>query len=711
MTDRSSSPSGGLPPVRLILILNLVLILVPIAAPTLVGAADTPEQAQQYRYALGLIQRQLYEEAERVLNRVVTDPAPFSLRDGALFWLGECRYRLKDWTGAAAAYSQVLRTHPQSTFRDRAAYGLGWTHIKDDNPKSAVESFALVSKQDPKLWIDARLKMGFLMVRYGFDAAETQAVYEEILAQPGLTGPQQFEAHLQVGIGRFNASLFAEALTHFEKALPLAPADKKAVVQFYIGESLFRNRRFTEAEAALAKVAEASPTPDLADKALYSLAWCKIKGGKPAEAEPLFRRVADHPDSPVRTEATRNLVDLLMNLHRYRETADLIAKVVSRFPADEAGELSYLRALALSRLGEFTESLQAFRAFLKTFPKHVRAEDARYQVGLVQIALGKFREALADLEELVRRETTPAIREKALYRMGECHFNLGGLAKAREYFERVIREYPKGTGRVDALYQLGEIAYQSGDHQAALDAFGTIANSSSELAAQALFRSGEVLMKALRFVEAVPVFERYLATYPDGRLRDDALFKTGLCHLELKDTGKALAAFSQLRDSTGYFRQEARFQIGEIARQVGDLPLAIQQFKAIVTEDPKNPLASRARRAIGVSLFQMKDYEAAAATFREILKEYPATDVAIPECRLWLGRTLIAQGKKDDGILEVLKVPVLYPKSPLIAEAYAEAARAYGDLGRGQKALQMWREVVKFQSSGPLADEARSHLK
>jgi TolA-binding protein len=209
---------------------------------------------------------------------VVNDPTPFSLRDGALFWLGECRYRMNDWTGAAAAYSQVLREHPQSTFRDRAAYGLGWAHIKDNNPKSAVESFALVSKKDPKLWIDARLKMGFLMVRYGFDPTATQAVYEEILAQPGLTGPQQFEAHLQVGIGRFNASLFAEALTHFEKALPLAPPDKRAVVQFYIGESLFRSRRYADAEVALARVAEASPTPDLADKALYSLAWCKIKG-------------------------------------------------------------------------------------------------------------------------------------------------------------------------------------------------------------------------------------------------------------------------------------------------------------------------------------------------------------------------------------------------------------------------------------------------
>ena len=489
-------------------------------------------------------------------------------------------------------------------------------------------------------------------------------------------------------------------LSHSLFALPFAAA---AVVL------VARDARLDAVRLGL--VALASPTPDLADKATYSLAWCKIKGGRPVEAEPLFLSLATKEDSLVRIEAMRNLIDLLMNLHKYREAAGWLAKAVPLFPAAEAGELTYLRGLALSRLGEFTDSLQVFTTFLKTWPKHARAEDSRYQSALVHIAMGKFREAMADLDELLRRETTPGIREKALYRMGECHFNLGGLKQAREYFERVIRDYPKGSGRVDALYQLGEIAYQSGDHQGAIDAFGAIANSGSELAPQALFRSGEVLMKAHRFVDAVPVFERYLKDHPQGKLRDDALFKVGLCQLELKDSGKALAAFSQLRDSTGYFRQEARYQIGEIARQVGNFPLAIQQFKAIVTEDARNPLASRARRAIGTSLYQSKDYEGAAETFKAILKEFPATDVAIPESRLWLGRTLIAQGKQDDGILEVLKVPVLYPRSPLIPEAYAEAARAYAALGKAPKALQMWRELLKFQPTGPLADEARTQLK
>ena len=258
---------------------------------------------------------------------------------------------------------------------------------------------------------------------------------------------------------------------------------------------------------------------------------------------------------------------------------------------------------------------------------------------------------------------------------------------------------------------MGEIEYAAGNADQALKAFTSLSGTGGEVAAQAGFRRGEVLMKAGRFLDAVTAFEEYLARFPDGALREDARFKIGLCHLELKDTGKALAAFSELRESHGYFRQEARFQIGEIARSLGNYPLAIQQYKAIVAEEPKNPLASRTRRAIGICLFHAKDLPAAEATFREILREYPATDVAIPETRLWLGKTLLAQGKSEAGVLEILQVPVMHPKSALIAEAYVEAARAYDRAKMPARAKKMWKEVLRVQSKGPFAEEARLALK
>jgi len=72
---------------------------------------------------------------------------------------------------------------------------------------------------------------------------------------------------------------------------------------------------------------------------------------------------------------------------------------------------------------------------------------------------------------------------------------------------------------------------------------------------------------------------------------------------------------------------------------------------------------------------------------------------------------LIALDRVDEGILEVLKVPVLFPRSQFVPEAYANAARAYFSQGKDENAQKMWRELLQVQGKGPLAQEAREALK
>ncbi len=673
--------------------------------------ADTPEQREQYRYALGLIQRHLYEEAAKVLSRLLSEPQVFSQSDGALFWLAECEYRQKNNLKAAGLYEKLLKDYPNSIFRDRAAYGLGWSHTNDNNPKSGIEAFARVSRNDLPLWIDANLKRGFLMVRYNMDTEQTVMIYEKLLKENSLNEQQRFECHLQAGIGKFNQSIYRHALDHFSKALEICPEDKKQPLQFYIAESHFRLKNYQEAVSEYAKTIALAPDSQLGQKSAYSLAWCHIKLNEPEKAVPLFEKQAGNKSSVVRADSVKNLVDLLMNMHQYEKAINIIDQGLQALTAAEKPDLAYIRALALSRTGEFEKSLIAFSDFVKTWPKHAKTDEAIYQNGLVNVALSRFKEAIEYFEKISSEKTDPDLREKAIYRIGECWFNLGNIKMAGDNFNKVIKLFPKGKARFDALYQLGELAYMQESHADALTAFAAIAASDNELAAQATFRSGEVLMKSGRYNDAIIRFQDYLNKYTDGKLKEDAIFKIGLSWLELKDQAQALAAFSQLMNAKGYFRQEARFHIGEIARSLENFPLAIQHYKAIIAEDAVHPLASRARRAVGISLFHTQDYKGAIETFAAILKDYPATDAAIPESRLWFGKSLIASGDRENGILEVLKVPVLYPGSDFAAQAYAEAARTYEKLNNINKSRMMYEELLKIKPSEDLRKEAEAALK
>ena len=689
------------------LVLACILLSPLICTPV---SADTPEQQEQYRYALGLVQRHLYQEAARILNRILSDPRQFSHTDGALFWLAECEYRQNNYLKAVGYYTQLLKEFPASIFRDRAAYGLGWAHTKDNNPRSAVEAYGLVSKNDRPLWIDANFKSGFLMVRYNFDSHQTVRLYEELLKEPSLTDAQKFEAHLQAGIGKFNQSIFAQALDHFNSAREHCPPDKLQALIFYCAESHFRMKNYREASSEYAKVIAQNPANELAQKASYSLAWCHINLNEPDKARPLFEKQAKTENSVVRNDSLKNLIELLMNLHRYAETIEWISLGSKILPTEDRAHMAYLKGLALSRIGEFEKSLEAFDTFIKQFTDNSNRDEAIYQKGLVLVALARYQHAIKEFEQISSAKTNPDIRERAIYRIGECYFNLGNVKMASEHFNRVITSFPKGKARFDALYQLGELAYMQENHADALTAFSAITATKSELAPQALFRSGEVLMRAGRFNDAIDHFQRYLKENPNGQLREDAIFKTGLSWLELKDQGQALAAFSQLLDATGYFRQEARFQIAEISRQLANYPLAIQHYKAVIAEEPTHPLASRVRRAIGICLYHTSDFAAAIEEFKGVLKDYPATDAAIPESRFWLGKSLIANDDVDNGILEILKVPVLHPKVDFVADAYAEAARAYMKIDNIRRARMMWEEVLKSSPSQALKDEANTAL-
>ena len=400
-----------------------------------------------------------------------------------------------------------------------------------------------------------------------------------------------------------------------------------------------------------------------------------------------------------------------MNLHKYSEAIKIIDLYVNNFESKIQESMLYIKALALSRLGENENSIKAFNEFMKKFPNSPKRNEAIYQIGLVQISMSRFKDAIKTFEQISSENVNPEIREKAIYRIGECYFNQANITEAGNAFNKVIKIFPQGKTRIDALYQLGELAYMQNSYADAITAFEAIAAGKNELSSQALFRCGEILMKAGDYKEAIKKFNEYREKDPKGKLTEDALFKKGLCYQELKDDAQALAAFSQLMNAQGYFRQEARFNIAEIARKVDNYPLAIQHYKAIISEEPKHPLAVVSKESVGICLYAMKDYDGAKETFSQILKDYPATDQVVPETRLWLGRTMIAMEDTENGILELLKVPVLYPRSEHIATAYTEAARAYNKLNKPDKAKKMYSEVLKSKPSLEQKKEAEEATK
>jgi tol-pal system protein YbgF len=82
------------------------------SAGNVVLPGDTPKD--QYEYAVGLLQKSQYPEAEVALKTFLKDHASDPLAGNAQYWLGETYYARQDYKNAAIAFAEGYQKYPNS---------------------------------------------------------------------------------------------------------------------------------------------------------------------------------------------------------------------------------------------------------------------------------------------------------------------------------------------------------------------------------------------------------------------------------------------------------------------------------------------------------------------------------------------------------------------------------------------------------------------
>ena len=70
--------------------------------------APAVESGALYPHALALFRSKVYAEAERIFQSVLAGGGDPSLRDNCMYWIGECKFALKEYDGAIGYFQKVL---------------------------------------------------------------------------------------------------------------------------------------------------------------------------------------------------------------------------------------------------------------------------------------------------------------------------------------------------------------------------------------------------------------------------------------------------------------------------------------------------------------------------------------------------------------------------------------------------------------------------
>jgi TolA-binding protein len=275
----------------------------------------------------------------------------------------------------------------------------------------------------------------------------------------------------------------------------------------------------------------------------------------------------------------------------------------------------YLAGLAEKGMNEL--AVQEAQAFLHAYPKHEKANLARYRLAGALWELGKRDEAMREYETLGRSERFE-YRAECLFRVGETAAARGDEAHARAAFEGVL------TGGQDYLLpparlQLAELDFRARRFPEAERRYDELLRLHADSAEAPLARRG-LAWCAWERGDAAETVERtraFLRDERDPERRDELALLLGEALLG-SDPKAALEAFRGLK-TPAQAEARARGEAFALAA-LGDHAGAARAFEGLLERAPEGPYAHEATLQAGVERLRTGDARGAQRRLAEAAK-------------------------------------------------------------------------------------------
>ena len=109
--------------------------------------------------------------------------------------------------------------------------------------------------------------------------------------------------------------------------------------------------------------------------------------------------------------------------------------------------------------GQYELAIQGFKAFIASFPKSDKADDAQLNIGnaLYSSPGGRYREAVEAFQKVITDYAQSDSVPVAYYKMGLAYTELREIDLARKAFETVIQKYPTAYEAILAKQRLDSL--------------------------------------------------------------------------------------------------------------------------------------------------------------------------------------------------------------------------------------------------------------
>src|SRR5213595_1905090 len=489
-----------------------------------------------------------------------------------------------------------------------------------------------------------------LFTRKLYDLAipEYQKYLDDYPGRPG-----RANAYFSLGECYRNLNRVSSARTNLQKVLnDYGDSEFAGPAAYALAEIAFADKDYATALPLFHRSAGKSKEPAVALSARYFEARCLEALGKKDEAADIYSQVAEAPNpNPYREDSRVTAATIfaargkkLDALKQYEALANEAQKPALKAECAVRGGLIALelvqadkgkpdkvmidRAAALFQKGRTLPEAGKFRALAQ-----VGFRRLQYQTGQYAQLVADYKKELDKLPEAAQAEV--------LLLAANSQRQLGHPKEAEALYRQITTKYPDREEAKDAAYQQLINVYNSDSSalSAAVDRF-LATNPTNERADQAKLLKAEALYKQQNYTEAASMYGELRASELSPRLRAEAAYKLGLCHVHAKNVPGAIEAFT-------YYTQTFP-DSPEIPAALAQRALAYEQDKnynaaltdlnIILAKYPKTHEREAALQLKALILGQQDNTKGMGDTFRQLLKEFPRSPVAA-QAQYYIGKT------------------------------------------------------------------------
>ncbi len=455
-------------------------------------------------------------------------------RTNAYFWRGESKYKINNFSAAAADFQSFT----QEADKSDENYALGFYNL------------------------------GYARFKQNQYATARTAFQNYVAAQSNKNVPEYADAHNRIGDTYYFSRNFAEAENYYNLSAKLNPAgaDYAAYQRAFV---MGLQRNYRGKINALDELMRTFPKSHYYDDALFEKSRALVMLNQDDEAVNVLNRlVSDFPQSPLARQGGVQLGQLHYNASRYGQAAAAYKAVIQNFPGSEDARSALL---ALETVYKDMDDIDAYVRYANSLPGGMRITPLR-QDSLTYMAAeslymrGSKKDAENSLTKYLQSYPNGAYSSDAHYYLGTIADENNEISKAMSHFKQVV-DANNGRFLENALAYVAENEYNNGNYQDALAHYARLSNVAQSLIQKQAAQLGVARTNSRldNYHEVTRAVDRLLENKNlSPETITEAYYLRGKAYQQVREVDKAMNDFAKIaNDTRSVYGAEAQFLLAQ----------------------------------------------------------------------------------------------------------------------------------------------------